>query len=108
MGLGSFEVSSSPSLPSLFLHMVVLLWSSIVISCVTATIASRFPLTTGPPVVRYQGFVACILVGAGFYALAFFVGLPVIVFRPAKFALSATLGSIFTMVRPPIECYGRC
>jgi hypothetical protein len=46
-----------------------------------------------------QGFIVCLLIGVGFYALAFFVGLPVIVFRPVKFALSATLGSIFTMVR---------
>ncbi|EKU21666.1 hypothetical protein NGA_0223902 [Nannochloropsis gaditana CCMP526] len=46
---------------------------------------------------RLRGFVALLLVGILFYLLAFFVGLPVIVFRPAKFALSATLGSLCTM-----------
>jgi hypothetical protein len=33
-----------------------------------------------------------------FYVLAFFVGLPAIVLRPSKFALSVTFGSICTMV----------
>lgn len=39
-----------------------------------------------------------LLAGVLFYLLAFFVALPVIVLRPAKFALSVTVGSILTMV----------
>ena len=46
---------------------------------------------------RLRGFVGLLLLGVLFYLLAFFVGLPVIVFRPAKFALCATLGSVCTM-----------
>jgi len=47
---------------------------------------------------RLKGFVVCIILSLLFFALAFFVGLPMVVFAPAKFAFSFTLGSICFMV----------
>lgn len=46
---------------------------------------------------RFRAFLALLLIGVLFYVLAFFVGLPAIVLRPSKFALSVTFGSICTM-----------
>eukprot|EP00611_Tribonema_gayanum_P032146 TRINITY_DN9479_c0_g2_i2.p1 TRINITY_DN9479_c0_g2~~TRINITY_DN9479_c0_g2_i2.p1 ORF type:complete len:240 (-),score=27.18 TRINITY_DN9479_c0_g2_i2:222-941(-) len=57
---------------------------------------------------RFKGFVATLLLSAVFFVLAFFVGLPVVVLRPHKFALCFTLGSLcfmasFAMLRGPSE-----
>ncbi|KAJ8598255.1 hypothetical protein CTAYLR_005487 [Chrysophaeum taylorii] len=42
---------------------------------------------------RFRYFVACLLVAAFLFAMAFFVGLPVLPLRPQKFAICFTLGS---------------
>lgn len=57
---------------------------------------------------RFQIFVLCLLLSALFFALGFFVGLPMITVRPQKFALSFTCGSIafmgsFAILRGPVE-----
>lgn len=57
---------------------------------------------------RLQIFVVALLVSALFFALAFFVGLPLITVRPQKFALSFTMGSItfmssFAILKGPYE-----
>lgn len=57
---------------------------------------------------RLQVFVVALLVSALFFALAFFVGLPLITVRPQKFALSFTMGSItfmssFAVLKGPYE-----
>lgn len=57
---------------------------------------------------RLQVFVVALLVSALFFALAFFVGLPLITVRPQKFALSFTMGSItfmssFAILKGPYE-----
>jgi hypothetical protein len=46
---------------------------------------------------RIKAFTVLILVSALFFALAFFVGLPMVVLAPAKFALSFTIGSLSFM-----------
>mmetsp|Transcript_9693 Transcript_9693/g.13459 ORF Transcript_9693/g.13459 Transcript_9693/m.13459 type:complete len:243 (-) Transcript_9693:629-1357(-) len=46
---------------------------------------------------RFRWFVFWLLVAFFFFFLAVFVGLPVLVLRPQKFALCFTLGSIFFM-----------
>eukprot|EP00752_Nemacystus_decipiens_P009725 g8685.t1 len=46
---------------------------------------------------RFKGFVVALLLSVVFFALAFFIGLPTIVLRPHKFALTFTLGSFFFM-----------
>mmetsp|Transcript_24567 Transcript_24567/g.97488 ORF Transcript_24567/g.97488 Transcript_24567/m.97488 type:complete len:225 (+) Transcript_24567:108-782(+) len=46
---------------------------------------------------RLRIFAAWLLVSAAFFALAFFVGLPVLALRPQKFALCFTLGSLAFM-----------
>lgn len=47
---------------------------------------------------RIKGFVVLIVVSLIFFFLAFFVGLPMVVLAPTKFALSFTLGSICFML----------
>ena len=46
---------------------------------------------------RFKGFVATVVLSGFFFFLSFSVGLPVIVFRPHKFALCFTLGSLMFM-----------
>uniref|UniRef100_A0A7R9ZII6 Vesicle transport protein n=1 Tax=Craspedostauros australis TaxID=1486917 RepID=A0A7R9ZII6_9STRA len=46
---------------------------------------------------RFQVFCAMLLLSVLFFALAFFVGLPTIMFKPQKFALSFTCGSLMFM-----------
>lgn len=46
---------------------------------------------------RLKGFVVCIILSMVFFFLAFFIGLPMVVLAPSKFALSFTLGSICFM-----------
>jgi hypothetical protein len=55
-----------------------------------------------------QVFCALLFLSALFFALAFFVGLPAITFRPHKFALSFTCGSFtfmgsFGILKGPVE-----
>lgn len=57
---------------------------------------------------RYKVFLILLLVSAIFFALAFFVGLPMIAVRPQKFAISFTCGSIlflasFGILKGPME-----
>jgi hypothetical protein len=57
---------------------------------------------------RFQIFVVCLLLSAVFFALGFFVGMPLITVRPQKFALSFTCGSLafmgsFAILRGPYE-----
>ena len=57
---------------------------------------------------RLQIFVVALLISTLFFALAFFVGLPLITVRPQKFALSFTMGSItfmgsFAILKGPAE-----
>mmetsp|Transcript_21285 Transcript_21285/g.48023 ORF Transcript_21285/g.48023 Transcript_21285/m.48023 type:complete len:238 (-) Transcript_21285:756-1469(-) len=46
---------------------------------------------------RFKGFVASVLLSGFFFFMAFFIGLPVIVVRPSKFALCFTTGSLMYM-----------
>jgi hypothetical protein len=46
---------------------------------------------------RFKGFVATVMLASFFMFMAFFIGLPVIVIRPQKFALCFTLGSLLFM-----------
>ena len=46
---------------------------------------------------RFKGFVVCILCAAFFFLLGFFIGLPMIVLRPAKFAFCSTMGMLLFM-----------
>ncbi|GKY92582.1 hypothetical protein MPSEU_000228300 [Mayamaea pseudoterrestris] len=46
---------------------------------------------------RFKVFCAILFLSALFFALAFFVGLPMITVRPQKFALSFTMGSLMFM-----------
>ncbi|KAL7515481.1 hypothetical protein ACHAXN_013118 [Cyclotella atomus] len=46
---------------------------------------------------RFQIFCICLLLSALFFALGFFVGIPLLTVRPQKFALSFTCGSITFM-----------
>jgi hypothetical protein len=46
---------------------------------------------------RFQIFCICLLLSAIFFALGFFVGIPLLTIRPQKFALSFTCGSITFM-----------
>ena len=46
---------------------------------------------------RFQIFCICLLLSAIFFALGFFVGIPLLTVRPQKFALSFTFGSITFM-----------
>ena len=46
---------------------------------------------------RFKGFVICILCAAFFFLLGFFIGLPMIVLRPAKFAFCSTMGMLLFM-----------
>ena len=55
-----------------------------------------------------QAALALLLLGALFYLLGFFFALPVILLRPAKFAICATMGSILTMVRVGLACCILC
>jgi hypothetical protein len=55
-----------------------------------------------------QVFCALLFLSALFFALAFFVGLPMIAMRPQKFALSFTMGSLtfmasFGILKGPLE-----
>mmetsp|Transcript_19601 Transcript_19601/g.28634 ORF Transcript_19601/g.28634 Transcript_19601/m.28634 type:complete len:216 (-) Transcript_19601:319-966(-) len=55
---------------------------------------------------RFQVFCALLILSAVFFALGFFVGLPMILARPQKFALSFTCGSLtfmgsFAILRGP-------
>lgn len=57
---------------------------------------------------RFQIFCICLLLSAVFFALGFFVGLPLLTVRPQKFALSFTCGSItfmasFAILKGPKE-----
>ncbi|CAN0515088.1 unnamed protein product, partial [Laminaria digitata] len=45
----------------------------------------------------FQGFVVALLLSVLFFGLAFVIGLPTIILRPHKFALTFTLGSFFFM-----------
>ncbi|KAG7356488.1 hypothetical protein IV203_001174 [Nitzschia inconspicua] len=47
---------------------------------------------------RFKVFCALLLLSALFFALAFFVGVPVLAMRPQKFALSFTCGSLTFMM----------
>ena len=67
-------------------------------------------LTLHPPstVNSSQAFCALLFLSALFFALAFFVGVPVLSLRPQKFALSFTMGSItfmgsFALLKGPQE-----
>ncbi|CAN0004916.1 unnamed protein product [Ectocarpus sp. 8 AP-2014] len=46
---------------------------------------------------RFKGFVVSLLLSVAFFVLAFVIGLPMILPRPHKFALTFTLGSFFFM-----------
>eukprot|EP01082_Thalassiosira_pseudonana_P014999 g13391.t1 g13391 contig8:581520-582266(+) len=46
---------------------------------------------------RFQIFCICLLLSGVFFALGFFVGIPLLTVRPQKFALSFTCGSITFM-----------
>jgi Got1/Sft2-like family len=46
---------------------------------------------------RFKVFTALLLLSALFFALAFGVGMPMITFRPQKFAISFTMGSLLFM-----------
>ncbi|CAN0406692.1 unnamed protein product, partial [Hapterophycus canaliculatus] len=46
---------------------------------------------------RFKGFVVLLLLSIVFFVLAFVIGLPTILLRPHKFALTFTLGSLFFM-----------
>ncbi|CBN73959.1 conserved unknown protein [Ectocarpus siliculosus] len=46
---------------------------------------------------RFKGFVVSLLLSVAFFVLAFVIGLPMIMLRPHKFALTFTLGSFFFM-----------
>ena len=57
---------------------------------------------------RFQVFCICLLLSGVFFALGFFVGIPLITVRPQKFALSFTCGSItfmssFAILKGPYE-----
>lgn len=52
-----------------------------------------------PPNPTPQASLALLALGALFYLLGFFVALPVILLRPAKFAICATMGSLLCLVR---------
>mmetsp|Transcript_18667 Transcript_18667/g.40061 ORF Transcript_18667/g.40061 Transcript_18667/m.40061 type:complete len:254 (-) Transcript_18667:806-1567(-) len=57
---------------------------------------------------RFQVFCVCLLLSAVFFALGFFVGVPLLTVRPQKFALSFTCGSItfmgsFAILKGPYE-----
>ena len=61
---------------------------------------------------RLKGFVICMIVSLIFFALAFFIGLPMVVLAPTKFAISFTLGSIsfmlsFAILEGPWEHFKR-
>ncbi|CAM9156929.1 unnamed protein product [Phaeothamnion confervicola] len=47
---------------------------------------------------RFKLFVATLTISALFFVLAFFIGLPTLVLRPAKFALTFTCGSLCFMI----------
>ncbi|KAG0248533.1 protein transport protein sft2 [Mortierella polycephala] len=47
---------------------------------------------------RMAGFAICVAGGLACFMIAFFVGLPLLVIKPSKFATSFTLGSILLMV----------
>jgi hypothetical protein len=61
---------------------------------------------------RFKVFVSFLILSAVFFALAFFVGLPMITIRPQKFAISFTCGSLtfmgsFALLRgPAAHCNG--
>ena len=46
---------------------------------------------------RFQVFCVCLLLSAVFFALGFFVGVPLLTVRPQKFALCFTFGSLTFM-----------
>lgn len=55
---------------------------------------------------RFKVFVSLLILSAVFFALAFFVGMPLITVRPQKFAISFTCGSLtfmgsFALLRGP-------
>ncbi|KAL7542860.1 hypothetical protein ACHAXR_012158 [Thalassiosira sp. AJA248-18] len=57
---------------------------------------------------RFQIFCICLLLSSVFFALGFFVGIPLLTVRPQKFALSFTCGSItfmssFAILKGPYE-----
>lgn len=57
---------------------------------------------------RFQIFAICLLLSGIFFALGFFVGIPLLTVRPQKFALSFTCGSItfmssFAILKGPVE-----
>jgi Got1/Sft2-like family len=57
---------------------------------------------------RFKVFCALLFLSALFFALAFFVGLPMIALKPQKFALSFTMGSLtfmgsFAILKGPVE-----
>jgi len=57
---------------------------------------------------RFKVFCVLLLLSALFFALAFFVGLPMITMRPQKFAISFTFGSLmfmgsFGILKGPME-----
>ena len=47
---------------------------------------------------RFRAFMTLVMLAVLFFAIAFTVGLPIIVVRPAKFAISFTSGSLFFML----------
>ncbi|EEC51002.1 predicted protein, partial [Phaeodactylum tricornutum CCAP 1055/1] len=57
---------------------------------------------------RFKVFCALLFLSALFFALAFFIGVPLLVTRPQKFAISFTMGSItfmgsFGILKGPME-----
>ncbi|KAF9112773.1 protein transport protein sft2 [Mortierella sp. AM989] len=48
---------------------------------------------------RMAGFAICVAGGLACFMIAFFVGLPLLLLKPSKFATSFTLGSILLMAR---------
>ena len=48
---------------------------------------------------RMAGFAICVAGGIACFMIAFFVGLPLFVIKPSKFATSFTLGSVLLMTR---------
>jgi len=49
------------------------------------------------------GFAICVLGGVACFFIAFFLGIPLLLINPAKFATGFTLGSILFMARLVIE-----
>jgi hypothetical protein len=46
---------------------------------------------------RFQGFTLLLIMSGVFFAVAFFIGLPLVLLSPGKFGMSFTLGSLLFM-----------